>query len=68
MVNGYWQLTAGVGGIIAIHWFCRRVAMMGQARGYYTFFGHLRWTWAIALGYAASIWVHIALNGLGVIW
>jgi hypothetical protein len=35
---------------------------MGQARGIYTFFGHLRWSWAIALGYAASIWVHLTLN------
>ena len=30
--------------------------------GIYTFTGHLRWTWAIALGYAASIWVHLMLN------
>jgi len=38
------------------------VALMGQARGAYTFFGHLRWSWAIALGYAASIWVHLLIN------
>jgi hypothetical protein len=35
---------------------------MGQARGAYTFFGHLRWTPAIALGYGLSIWVHLTLN------
>ena len=35
---------------------------MGQARGRYTFFSHLKWSWAIALGYAASIWVHLELN------
>ena len=35
---------------------------MGQARGKYTFFGHLKWTWAIALGYAASIMLHLWLN------
>ena len=35
---------------------------MGQARGVYTFFAHLKWTWAIALGYAASIWVHFLIN------
>jgi hypothetical protein len=23
---------------------------------------HLRWSWAVALGYAASIWVHFLLN------
>lgn len=39
------------------------VAVMGQARGIYTFFGHLKWAWAIVIGYAASVWVHIAMNG-----
>ncbi len=38
------------------------VALMGQARGIYAFFAHLRWTWAIILGYAASIWVHMLIN------
>jgi hypothetical protein len=37
--------------------------VMGQARGIYTFFAHLKWSWAIALGYAASIWVHFLVNG-----
>jgi hypothetical protein len=36
---------------------------MGQARQQYTFFQHLRWTPVIALGYAASIWVHLTING-----
>ena len=35
---------------------------MGQAGSLYTFSRHLRWTWAIALGYAASILVHLWLN------
>jgi len=35
---------------------------MGSARGIYTFGAHLKWTWAIALGYAASIVVHLFLN------
>jgi hypothetical protein len=35
---------------------------MGQARGIYTFSSHLKWIWAIALGYAASIAVHVAIN------
>jgi hypothetical protein len=35
---------------------------MGQARGVYTFFSHLKWTWAVALGYVASIWVHLWFN------
>jgi hypothetical protein len=28
----------------------------------YTFFNHLKWTPAIALGYAASIYVHMLIN------
>ncbi len=55
-------LTAGVGGSLLSIGSAAGVALMGQARGMYTFFSHLRWTWAIALGYAASIWVHLLLN------
>lgn len=35
---------------------------MGQARGIYTFFRHLKWAWAVTLGYAASIWTHFLVN------
>jgi len=56
-------LTAGVGGSLLSVGSAAGVAVMGQARGIYTFFAHLRWTWAIALGYAASIWVHFLVNG-----
>jgi hypothetical protein len=35
---------------------------MGQARGIYTFTAHLRWIWAVGLGYAASIGTHFLLN------
>jgi hypothetical protein len=38
------------------------VALMGQAKGKYTFSGHPKWTPVIALGYAASILVHIWIN------
>jgi len=38
------------------------VALMGQARDVYTFFGHLKWTPMIALGYATSIAVHFWVN------
>jgi len=38
------------------------VALMGQAPGIYTFGSHFKWTWAIALGYAASIGVHLVIN------
>ncbi|HEB67790.1 MAG TPA: sodium:proton antiporter [Gammaproteobacteria bacterium] len=56
-------LTAGVGGSLLSIGSAAGVALMGQTRGQYTFFGHLRWTWAIALGYAASIAVHLWLSG-----
>jgi len=38
------------------------VALMGQARGKYTFFGHLKWTPVIAVGYVLSILVHLWWN------
>lgn len=55
-------LTAGVGGSLLSIGSAAGVALMGQARGHYTFFSHLRWTPAIALGYCASIYVHFLLN------
>ena len=55
-------LTAGVGGSMLSIGSAAGVALMGQARGYYTFFGHLKWTFPIALGYFASIWVHLKWN------
>jgi Na+/H+ antiporter NhaD/arsenite permease-like protein len=62
---GQWllvTLTAGVGGSLLSVGSAAGVAVMGQARGIYTFFSHLKWTWAIALGYAASIWTHFLVN------
>lgn len=56
-------LTAGVGGSLLSIGSAAGVALMGQARGSYTFFSHLKWTPAIALGYAASIWCHLWING-----
>jgi Na+/H+ antiporter NhaD/arsenite permease-like protein len=56
-------LTAGVGGSLLSIGSAAGVALMGQARGQYTFFSHLKWTPVIALGYAASIWVHLLING-----
>ncbi|MFQ5535552.1 MAG: sodium:proton antiporter NhaD [Sphingomonadales bacterium] len=65
MSQGQWllvTLTAGVGGSMLSIGSAAGVALMGQARGVYTFFSHLKWTWAIALGYAASIAVHMWVN------
>jgi Na+/H+ antiporter NhaD/arsenite permease-like protein len=55
-------LTAGVGGSLLSIGSAAGIALMGQARGQYTFFTHLRWTPAIALGYVLSIWLHMVLN------
>ena len=66
MDRGQWllvTLTAGVGGSMLSIGSAAGVAVMGQARGIYTFVAHLKWSWAIALGYAASIWVHFLVNG-----
>ncbi len=65
MSTGQWlliTLTAGVGGSLLSIGSAAGVALMGQARGQYTFFSHLKWSWAIALGYIASIAVHLAIN------
>lgn len=56
-------LTAGVGGSLLSIGSAAGVALMGQARGYYTFFNHLKWMPVIALGYATSIYVHLLING-----
>ncbi|MEH6576956.1 MAG: sodium:proton antiporter NhaD [Amphritea sp.] len=56
-------LTAGVGGSLLSIGSAAGVALMGQARGHYTFFSHLKWTPAIACGYFASIYVHFLVNG-----
>ena len=57
-------LTTGVGGSLLSIGSAAGVALMGQARGYYTFFGHMKWTPIIFLGYIASIYVHMLLSGL----
>ncbi len=65
MSTGQWMLvtlTAGVGGSMLSIGSAAGVALMGQARGVYTFFGHLKWTPAIAAGYVASIYTHMWLN------
>ena len=65
MSHGQWllvTLTAGVGGSLLSIGSAAGVALMGQARGIYTFMAHLRWIWAIALGYIASVWVHFLVN------
>ncbi|MEJ6475256.1 sodium:proton antiporter NhaD [Pseudoalteromonas piscicida] len=65
MSHGHWlliTLTAGVGGSLLSIGSAAGVALMGQARGYYTFMGHLKWAPVILLGYIASILCHLWLN------
>jgi NhaD family Na+/H+ antiporter len=65
MSHGQWlliTLTAGVGGSLLSIGSAAGVALMGQARGSYTFLAHLRWTPVIAVGYAASVWAHLWIN------
>nr|AED87508.1 NhaD [bacterium enrichment culture clone K1] len=65
MSHGHWlliTLTAGVGGSLLSVGSAAGVALMGQARGSYTFMGHLKWSPVILLGYVASILVHLWLN------
>lgn len=56
-------LTAGVGGSLLSVGSAAGVALMGQSNHKYTFFSHLKWSPAIAAGYAGSILVHYLING-----
>ncbi len=55
-------LTCGVGGSMLSIGSAAGVALMGVARGQYTFFSHLKWTPVLMLGYGASVATHILLN------
>jgi Na+/H+ antiporter NhaD/arsenite permease-like protein len=56
-------LTTGVGGSMLSIGSAAGVALMGTARGYYTFFYHLKWAPVIMVGYAAAIGAHFLVNG-----
>lgn len=65
MPLGQWllvTLTAGVGGSLLSIGSAAGVALMGTARGTYTFGVHLKWMPVVALGYAASIFAHLFIN------
>jgi len=65
MSQGQWllvTLTAGIGGSMLSVGSAAGVALMGQARGKYTFVGHLKWTPVIAVGYFAGIYTHMLIN------
>jgi Na+/H+ antiporter NhaD/arsenite permease-like protein len=65
MSDGQWlliTLTCGVGGSMLSIGSAAGVALMGQAKAVYTFSSHLKWAWAIALGYILSIIAHLVIN------
>jgi Na+/H+ antiporter NhaD/arsenite permease-like protein len=74
MVHGQWMLvtlTAGVGGSLLSIGSAAGVALMGAAKmpnaqgrlvSVYTFMSHLRWSWAVLVGYLLSIFVHTLLH------
>ncbi|MGE4314247.1 MAG: sodium:proton antiporter NhaD [Pseudobdellovibrionaceae bacterium] len=65
MSHFHWMLitlTTGVGGSLLSIGSAAGVALMGTARGQYTFVSHLKWTPVILLGYAAAIGVHYLVN------
>ena len=55
-------LTTGVGGSLLSIGSAAGVALMGLARGKYTFFSHLKWAPFILLGYGAAIGTHYLVN------
>ncbi|MEO9338678.1 sodium:proton antiporter NhaD [Mesorhizobium sp. SB112] len=65
MSSGQWMLvtlSTGVGGSLVSIGTAAGVVLMGLVRNHYTFMNHLRWVWAIALGYVASILTHLWVN------
>jgi Na+/H+ antiporter NhaD/arsenite permease-like protein len=65
MGHGQWlliTLTAGIGGSLLSVGSAAGVALMGVSRGQYTFLGHLRWAWAILLGYLLAVATHLLVG------
>ena len=69
MSHWHWlliTLTAGVGGSLLSIGSAAGVVIMGFSEGRYTILSHLKWAWAIALGYIASIATHYIMNANGI--
>jgi len=65
MSSGQWMLvtlSTGAGGSLVSIGTAAGVVLMGLVRNHYTFMNHLRWSWAVALGYIASILTHLWVN------
>ena len=57
-------LTCGTGDSLLSIGSAAGAALMGQARGVYSFSSHLKWSWAVGLGYVAAILAHLWISGL----
>ncbi len=57
-------LTTGIGGSLLAIGSAAGVALMGHTQGIYSFSSHLKWSWAVLLGYIAAIGMHLMLSGL----
>lgn len=55
-------LTTGTGGSLLSIGSAAGIALMGFTKGTYNFISHLKWTWAITLGYITSILTHLIIN------
>lgn len=65
MIKEQWMLvtlTAGIGGSLLSIGSAAGVALMGKTNGIYSFFSHLKWSWAILLGYLAAVYSHVLIN------
>lgn len=65
MSEGQWllvTLSTGIGGSLLSVGSAAGVALMGQSKGSYTFFSHLKWSWIILIGFLAGIGTHLLLN------
>lgn len=65
MSVGQWllvTLAVGTGGSLFSIGSAAGIALMGQASKAYTFFSHLKFTWAIFVGYILGLLTHIILN------
>ncbi len=62
---GQWlllTLTVGIGGSLLSIGSAAGVALMGIGRQSYTFTVHIKWSWAILLGFIAGVASHLLLN------
>lgn len=65
MSEGQWlliTLTTGTGGSLTSIGSSAGIALMGYTKGTYNFLSHLKLTWAILIGYIASIFTHLIIN------